>query len=165
MAGRKNTDWLTIRQEYLSDATTSYTTLAKKYGLSATAVQKRGTAEGWAKLRENYAEKAFENFQKKLLSVKESAQDRHLLQFQNLQALVNKRVMAISQEQVQDAQELRRLASALKDAVMGERIVLGLPTSVGALTDPEGNDSFKGFAELVLAAEKAKREANKPQTD
>lgn len=158
-------DWLAAREYYLSDATASYTDVSKKFGVSLKAVKDRGAKEGWLELRQNLSEKAYENFQKKLLRTKEAAQDRHLLQFQNLQALINKRVIAISSDKVQDAQELRRLASALKDSVMGERIVLGLPTSVGSITDPEGNDAIKGFAELVLAARKADSEPTTSQAD
>lgn len=154
MAGRKNTDWLAIRGEYLSDATLSYSELAKRHGLSKSAVQKKGTDEEWSKLRQNYADIAYENFQKKLLKTKEAAQDRHLQQFQNLQALINKSIQAIATQAQPDALELRRLSGALKDSVMGERVVLGLPTNVGSITDPEGNDAFKGFAEAFAAAEK-----------
>ena len=154
MAQRSKINWLEARQMYLADETVSYKDVAKKFGVSVKAVQTKGTSEGWLQLRSNLAEKAFDNFQKKLLKTKEQAQDRHLQQFQNLQALINKSIMAIAKQEQPDALELRRLSGALKDSVMGERVVLGLPTNVGSITDPEGNDAFKGFAEAFAAAEK-----------
>lgn len=154
MAQTTKINWLEARQMYLGDETVSYADIAKKFGVALKTVSERGKKEGWLKLRQNLSEKAFDNFQKKLLKVKESAQDRHLQQFQNLQALINKSIQAIAQQEQPDALELRRLSGALKDSVMGERVVLGLPTNVGSITDPEGNDAFKGFAEAFAAAEK-----------
>ena len=154
MAQHQKIDWLKARQDYLADATISYADIGKKYGVSKKAVSDKGLKEGWPELRQNLSEKAFDNFQKKLLKTKEAAQERHLQQFQNLQALINKSIQAIAQQTQPDALELRRLSGALKDSVMGERVVLGLPTNVGSITDPEGNDAFKGFAEAFAAAEK-----------
>lgn len=154
MAQKTKVDWIDARQTYLADETVSYADISKQYKVSLTTVKERGAKEGWPKLRQNLTEKAFDNFQKKLLKTKEQAQDRHLQQFQNLQALINKSIMAIAKQEQPDALELRRLSGALKDSVMGERVVLGLPTNVGSITDPEGNDAFKGFAEAFAAAEK-----------
>jgi len=154
MAAPKGIDWIKAREFYLSDASVSYADVAKEFGVSKVSVENRGKKDDWVKLRQSLGEKAFDNFQKKLLKTKEAAQDRHLQQFQNLQALINKSIQAIAQQAQPDALELRRLSGALKDSVMGERVVLGLPTNVGSITDPEGNDAFKGFAEAFAAAEK-----------
>jgi hypothetical protein len=164
MATKAKIDWLAARQLYLSDATIGYSEVAKQFGVSKNAVLAKGKVEGGPELRRNLAEKAYENFQKKLLKTKEAAQDRHLVQFQNVQALANRIINDMAntpKDRAIDALELRRTVAALKDAVMGERVVLGLPTNVGALTDPEGNDAFKGLAESYAAAQKVLNAAEK----
>lgn len=172
-------DWLEVRKEYLSDDTTSYRLLAKKYGVSKETLQKRATREGWPDLRQDLAEKAFNNFTEKLLDEKSNAQSRHLQHYQNLQALANNSIQDFAERSFErdrkgrlilindkdgnpqpipkplNTFELEKLAKTLKIAIDGERIVLGLPTSVSALSDADGNDAFTGFASLMKAADKA----------
>ncbi len=182
-ARKTKVDWLVIRKEYLSDATSSYRTLAKKYGVSTTTLEKRAKSEGWAELRQELGEKAFSDFTQKLLDTKSNAQNRHLTHWQNLQSLANSSIMDMAERNferdkngrlVLDSKKnpipvplnpfaLEKLAKALKVAIDGERVVLGLPTSVSALSDPEGNNVWGGFAELMKEADKvlAENEQNR----
>ena len=169
----KRVDWLKARMDYIADSNLSYDDLAKEYGVTKTAIQKRGTAEGWSELRQVYAEKAFNDFTKKLLDTKSEAQSRHLQHWQNLQALANKSIIDIAERNYFTDKrgnlvlvegkpiprpintfELEKLAKALKIAIDGERVVLGIPTSVSALSDPEGNNVWSGFSDMIKAAEK-----------
>lgn len=140
MAAPAKIDWFQVRKDYIQDASVSYNDLALKYGVSQRAVQERGTSEGWPELRKSLAEKAFMQFQSNLLGQKSKAQERHLLNWQNLQALANRRIQEVAEAKktMVDAKELKDLAATMKMAIDGERVVLGLPTTVGALTDPDG---------------------------
>jgi hypothetical protein len=172
-------DWNKIRNEYLTDSTVSYGSLAKKYGVTKRAVQEQGTKAGWPQLRQDFADKAFEQFQDKLLDEKSNAQNRHLLQYQNLQAIINKSIMQFSEAiyytdkkgnlildkkgkpipMPVDTKQLEALAKAAKIAMDGERTVLGLPTSVQGVTDGKGDSVWTGFAEMVKAAHDVKKKA------
>ena len=173
VARKTKVDWLVVRKDYLSDATSSYASLAKKYGVALKTLQDRATREGWSELRQDLSEKAFSDFTQKLLDTKSEAQSRHLQHWQNLQALANKSIIDIAERNYFSDKhgnlvlingkpipkpintfELEKLAKALKIAIDGERVVLGIPTSVSALSDPEGNSVWSGFSDMVKAAEK-----------
>lgn len=177
-ARKTKVDWLVVRKEYLTDSTSSYRTLAKKYGVSLTTLERRAKSAGWAELRQELGEKAFNDFTQKLLDTKSEAQNRHLQHYQNLQALANRSIQEMAEHSyytdkkgnlvlIEDKNgkpqpipmplnpfALEKLAKALKDAINGERVVLGLPTSVSALTDSEGGNVWSGFSDMVKAAEK-----------
>lgn len=51
------TEWNAIKKEYITDETTSYAKLSKKYGISKTMICKKSTAEGWVNERERYLKK------------------------------------------------------------------------------------------------------------
>lgn len=173
-SGPKKIDWYEARKTYLADNTLSYADIAKKYAVSKKAVTDIASRESWPNLRQDLSEKAFSDFTQKLLDTKSEAQSRHLQHWQNLQALANKSIIDIAERNyftnkaghlVLDANnnpiprpintfELEKLAKALKIAIDGERVVLGIPTSVSALSDPEGNSVWSGFSDMVKAAEK-----------
>ena len=50
-------DWKTIRNEYITDETSSYRKLAKKYGVSLTAITKRSKEEDWIGQRKQLKDK------------------------------------------------------------------------------------------------------------
>lgn len=177
-SGPKNIDWYEARKLYLTDSSLSYEDIAKKFGTSKTAVGNRAKAEDWTNLRQDLNEKAFNVFTEKLLDTKSSANNRHLTQWQNLQSLANMSIQSMAEDSyytdkrgnlvlIEDKNgkprpirrpinpfELEKLAKALKVAIDGERVVLGLPTSVSAISDPEGNSVWSGFSDMVKAAEK-----------
>jgi uncharacterized protein YjcR len=153
MAAPAKIDWFQARQDYLENSTVSYADIAKKYGVSKTAVEARGKNEGWAELRQSLGEKAFSEFQENLLSQKNRAQNDHLKLYQNMRALVHKSIMALHEEgeyerdrnneivftepdkdgnthpikKSFDPFRLEKMAKALQISVNGERTVLGLP--------------------------------------
>lgn len=171
-------DWFEARKAYLSDGTLSYKDIAKLFKISLTTVEKRAKSEGWVELRQELGEKAFNELTEKLVNIKTSANDRHLQHYQNLQALANRSIQEMDKNSYftdrkgnllytkQDDGsikpikrpinpfELEKLARALKEAINGERVVLGLPTSVSAITDPDGGNPWSGFADMIKEAEK-----------
>jgi hypothetical protein len=171
--GPKNIDWYEARKLYLSNNTITFEDIAKAVGSSKTAVGNRAKAEDWTGLRQDLYEKAFSNFTEKLLDEKSSANNRHLTHWQNLQALANNSIVDMAERSYERNKaghliiidgkpiprpinpfELEKLAKALKVAIDGERVVLGLPTSVSAITDPQGGSVWSGFSDMVKAAEK-----------
>lgn len=50
-------DWNAIRQDYITDESSSYRKLAQKYGLSYTAIGDKARKEGWAEQRSQYLNK------------------------------------------------------------------------------------------------------------
>lgn len=172
-SGPKNIDWYEARKEYLGDSTLSLDDIAKKYGVSKTAVGNRAKAEDWTSLRQDLYERAFTKFTEKLLDEKSSANNRHLTHWQNLQALANNSIVDLAERNYERDRKgnliiidgkpiprplntfvLEKLAKTLKIAIDGERVVLGLPTSVSAITDPTGGSVWSGFSDMVKAAEK-----------
>ena len=81
-------DWNSIRQEYITDASSSYRKLAKKYGVSYSAIGDKARKEGWQEERER--------FQTKTLS---------------------KTLNAISQGQAKRASRLQTVADKLLDKI------------------------------------------------
>jgi hypothetical protein len=171
-----NVDWFAARQDYLLDNTISYADIAKKYNCTKNAVLARAKSENWPELRRSLAETAFEDFKLKLLDQKAQAQSEHLISYQNMRALANRAVVEMSRHhyardrygnlittKLKDGTiepvpapmnpfELEKLAKALHQAIVGERIVLGMPSSVSAITDGKGDDVFKGLSDLLAAA-------------
>ena len=62
-------DWKTIRSEYITDESSSYRKLAKKYGVSLTAITKRSKEEDWLgqrkQLKDKTITKSIENLSQK----------------------------------------------------------------------------------------------------
>ena len=50
-------DWNAIRQDYITDESSSYRKLAQKYGISYTAIGDKARKEGWAEQRTQYLNK------------------------------------------------------------------------------------------------------------
>lgn len=174
-------DWNKARKEYVSDPTLSLATLAKKYGVSLVVMKKYSANQGWPAQRQELAEKAMVKWEDKLIEEKANAPIRHLQHFRNLQALASKAIMEMDKRNILtdrqgnaitfdgqpvmaaiDPFSLAKLASAMKTAIDGERVTLGLPTSVNGLTDGKGGDVWTGLAELAKEAQAvAKNAANK----
>lgn len=50
-------DWTAIRKEYITDESSSYRKLAKKYGVSLTAITNKAKQENWVEKRRQYKDK------------------------------------------------------------------------------------------------------------
>lgn len=65
-------DWQEVKTEYVT-TDTSYRKLAKKYGVSATAVANKAKAENWVSLREQFLS---DSFTKTVKKIKQKESDR-----------------------------------------------------------------------------------------
>ncbi len=59
-----------------------------------------------------------------------------------------------------DGFELEKTARALQISINGERVILGLPTTVAALTGKDGEELGKGWADLLAQAAKVAANAD-----
>lgn len=143
-------DWSEPLQDYLSDATLTLADLAKKYKVSARVVEEHASKEGWGGLRTRLGEQATNMMLKRLATKKASANDRHLSNYTTLTMKVMLAIDKLSDET--DPGDIVALAKALKVAQDGERVVLGLPTSVNTITGKDGDNVWSGFAEMMKAA-------------
>lgn len=134
MATPKKTDWLEAQKYYLLDSTVTLADVAKKFGVSNTTVEKRASDEGWVNLRKSIGENALLQFSKELAAKKAVANDRHLKAFQKATDAADKMLDTPGMT----PKELQAAVGALKNAIEGERVVLGLPTSVSVHQDPDG---------------------------
>lgn len=143
-------DWAEAQKFYLMDATMSYKDVAAEFGVSTTAVEKRAAAAGWVELRNKLGEQATNMMIKRLAGKKAGANDRHYDQYKTLQAKVMLIIDKLSDES--DPGDLMALARALKVATDGERVVLGLPTNINAVTGKDGDNVWNGFTDMFTAA-------------
>lgn len=152
-APRKTTpkiDWIAALQDYLTDGFMTYKDIAEKYKVSQTAVEKHASAAGWGELRNKLGEQATTLIIKKLATKKAQANDRHLSNYTVLTQKIMLSIDKISAES--DSGDIIALAKALKVAQDGERVVLGLPTSVNTITGKDGDNVWNGFADMIKAA-------------
>jgi transcriptional regulator of aromatic amino acid metabolism len=109
-------DWKTIKTEYITDESSSYRKLAKKYGVSYSAIGDKARKEGWLEEREQYQTKtlsktltAISNGQAKRASRLQTVADKLL---DKIEAAVDNFDMA---ELLMDKQALKQITGALKD--------------------------------------------------
>ena len=162
---------------YMDDATRSYADVAKMFGVSKTTVENRakvsitegddkGTWRTWAEHRQALADEArtkMDDERRKSIPYRE---EQHLLQYRNLQIAVGQKITTLANEgkwyvdpdtgnrvkiQITDARQLADAAKALKIAIDGERVIMGLSTSVATIKPGEDNKG-NGFAELFAMA-------------
>jgi len=155
--------WDVVEAEklYLSDTKQSYETLAKKYGVSLTTVQRYGTKHGWPERRQNAVEKGLETFQDKHAALIAETNDDHLRIFKNSRNIAYNNLVKISKKAgdgIIDVKELNGSIAAVTEAVKGERTVLGLPTliqSFGPGKDAEAEEAT--WATILASVEEARK--------
>lgn len=142
-------DWKAIKTEYITDESSSYRKLAKKYGVNYTSIGEKARQEGWAEERKQ--------FQTKTLS---------------------KTLNAISRGQANRASRLQTVADKLLDKIesavdgfdMAELLVdkQALKQLTGALKDIKDIQMIKSEADLreqEARIAKLQKEAEKEETD
>lgn len=190
-SGKTKIDWVEARKFYMEDTTRSYQDVADKFGVAKKTVELRaknemtekGSKTTWAIARQRLGEQATQAHEEELVDEKSKADDRHLLQYKNLQSLLNNKMVNIKDgvpyldrsgkvilredgkplmKQV-EAQELHYIARALQTAINGERVILGLPTTVTSLVGKDGNEMNWGWADAVKEAAKLVNNDGEPQ--
>ena len=109
-------DWNAIKTEYITNESSSYRKLAKKYGVSSTTIAVKASKEGWVKDREQYLS---ETLSKSLKSIS-NGQAKRAKRLQNVaDKLLSKIEAAVDsfdmKELMLDKQALKQITGALKD--------------------------------------------------
>lgn len=105
-------DWNAIRQEYITDETSSYRSLSKKYGIGMTKLSKRAKDEDWIGQRAQLKDKTMTKTIEKL----SEQQAKRALNFVNMtDTLAEKLMAALEKVDPKDTQSLRRIAASLHD--------------------------------------------------
>ena len=105
-------DWNAIRQEYITDETSSYRSLYKKYGIGLTKLSKHAKDEDWIGQRAQLKDKTMTKTIEKL----SEQQAKRALNFVNMtDTLAEKLMAALEKVDPKDTQSLRRIAASLHD--------------------------------------------------
>ena len=105
-------DWTKIKTEYITDESTSYRKLAKKYGINYTTIGEKARREGWATEREQFRTKTLS---KTLTKIAERQSDRAARFFSLTDTLYDKLVEALTLVDPNDTQGIRQITASLKD--------------------------------------------------
>ena len=169
----KKIDWDKAYAWFLDDATRTYKDVAKQFSVSKTSVERNATVtldDGswctWAERRQMLADevkKKAEEEYKKSVPVRN---EEHLKQYRNLQIATSSKIAMLANQgtwvinpqtgqkfkiQEFDARQLADAAKALKIAIDGERVIMGLATSVATIK-PGENEKGQGWGELLAMA-------------
>lgn len=109
-------DWGKVKIDYVTDASTSYRSLASRYGVSATQVANRAKAEGWRHLRERH----LHEIETKTMNAISSQRVEQIVKIHDTSyALLNKLQEAVDQVDstalVRNSKLARGLTGALRD--------------------------------------------------
>ena len=109
-------DWNVIKTEYITDESSSYRKLAKKYGVSYTSIGDKARKEDWAGERKQFLDKTLS----KTLNAISKGQANRASRLQTVaDKLLNKIEKAVDDfdmaELLVDKQALKQLTGALKD--------------------------------------------------
>ena len=109
-------DWIAIKTEYVTDESSSYRKLAKKYGISHNVIGARAVKEGWVDERKRWQDKTMT----KTLSAISNNQAKKATRLQSVaDKLLDKIEQAVDNftmtELFLDKQALKQITGALKD--------------------------------------------------
>ena len=146
-SAHKCVNWPDVRREYVENQMTTYHSLAAKYPVSASAIEKRSAREGWAADRKKHSEKvteklsdrAADNAAEALAAIHRVHLDatrelRQMLQHKLKVRTADGQVTLRSDVSIAD---LTRVASAYNQLLESDRIALGadlLPPTDGTRT-------------------------------
>ena len=141
-------DWNKAKQVYVKDPTLTLENIAEKYRVSIQAVKKHAASEQWSKSRQNVAEKTTTRTEDKIADQLAEINIRHTDTFKSLQSLLlnNLNILItdierrketarvtgkpLTREDIYSSQSVKFFSEALRSAIEGERITLGLPINV-----------------------------------
>jgi hypothetical protein len=182
MAAPKGIDWLSARKDYIENRKLSYSDISKKYGVSRTVVGQRAKAEDWKMSRKSIDDKVIVKVEGEIVDRNTEINKRHGVAFKNLQQLANAKLtiayrqierliaekgidnISIYDNKMISQRDLKDLVEAYTNAINGERVTLGLPTSVerkqvssrdrkDLFVDDNYHDYVKLLAESLTALE------------
>lgn len=134
-------DWAKIKAEYIRDQSSSYRSLAKKYGLTKDAICNRAKAEGWIALRRQRIDKT-------ATAVVDACATKEAEKAIKIYEAADLAILAITEKLSNwdelDAQDIRSLTGALKD----------IAAVKGIQTDAERREQEARIAKLRREAER-----------
>lgn len=160
-------DWTQAKKDYIGDERMSYRAIARKYGVSKVAVANRATREGWPKLRQNLNDRAIEKFEDRKTERVAEVTEEHAADYRLVQELVETHLEKMKADQEAgrevDVGDLWSLSRALRTAVEGERVCLGLPNRVSE--PPTERQGLTDLFRLAQAAEESRRRREGGESD
>lgn len=141
-------DWLSVKNEFVSNSTTTYASVAEKYGTTVRSVMRHAHKEGWMGMRKEVEERAAVAIVEKAVEQIEEVNGRHVKAYKNLQAFAltqlnilyeyTKDAMrkakvegrTLTPRDLYNSQQLKFLAETLRIGMDGERVARGIPTVV-----------------------------------
>jgi hypothetical protein len=182
-AGRK-VDWNKAFEWYIADHTRSYADVAKEFGVVKKTVEqaakytytegeRKGEWSTWAERRQELGENARKKAEEDYKKSAPIRSQQHLMQYRNLQVAIALKVNQLANEgewyvnpttgkkikiQSTDARQLADVSKAMKLAIDGERVIMGLPTSVSTIKPGADDETGKGWGELLMLAMKSANE-------
>lgn len=173
-------DWNVAFAWFLEDASRSYSDVAKQFDVSKRSVERKafvnnddGSFETWAERRQRVGDEARKDAEDAYRKSIPAREEQHLALYRNMQVatgvkvnllvnqgdwLVNPKTGKKVKVQEFSARELADAAKALKLSIDGERVILGLSTSVSTIK-PGENEKGQGWGELLSMAMKRVEEA------
>jgi len=147
--GPKNIDWKAAFKFYCTNTEDgrkrTYKDVSAKFDVSETVVEAKGTKENWVKAKEDIGKRGMEEFKKQRVDDIAKSEDRHLKIWRGLQQTalellkdLRKDIQAERASEVvkkyygnsSATTELRNIVGTLETSIGGERLVLGLPSTV-----------------------------------
>ena len=142
-------DWIKIRTEYITDPSTGYQSLSKKYGVNFTTLSKRAKREGWVAQRKKHTEKMV------MKNIKQAQKDSD-----RYRSILYRAAARVAEQ----------IDGLVKDASMTELAKIGLkPRDItGAIKDLEDALHIKSAADLeeqAVRIAKLKKEVEESDKD
>ena len=167
-------DWSAAYAWYLEDVTRTYSDVAKQFGVSTTTVERQAKVDNddgswmtWAERRLELGEEAKKKAEDEYRKSVPARNEEHLKQYRNLQIATSNKIAMLANQgqwvvnpntgkkfklQEFDARQLADAAKALQVGINGERVVMGLPTSVSTIKPGTDSDTGKGWGDLLAMA-------------
>ena len=149
-----------ILAEYVADETATVSSLAKKFGVSKSAISRKATKEDWKSKRKVATETALKNVTEAKAEQIADANKRHIDGSKEVQEAIlngirwinshsedmtkgrgkNKKVISSVPGTVLFAKQMAELVGSYRRAADLERAALGIATTVGKLGDEDGEE-------------------------
>lgn len=142
---------------YCEDMTRSYADVAKQFGSTTTYIKKMAAREDttWLERRQKVAEKLQSKASKRRYEEGQKRDESHLQSFRvAITANSNKIVKEAKQSDGGDAKTIATSTMALYRAIMGERIILGLPVLIARSEILEDDGEVPTLRDAQLTAER-----------
>jgi hypothetical protein len=186
--GKAKIDWNKAYEWFIADHTRSYSDVAKQFGVTKKSVEnnakyvytegdEKGTWCTWAERRRELGEIARKNAEDEYKKSAPFREEQHLIQYRNAQILASQKIAMMSKEgtwlvdpktqqrfKVNEisGRDIKDIIVGLRSAIDGERIIMGLPTSVSTIK-PGDSEKGMGWTELLMMAMARVEQEGKPK--